>query len=84
MKFISHIVKIIVSILVVMSCFYGCVKKEPVPLNQEYRDDDGMLIIDGARTFVIGAYHLPKAEEPYRVLKENGYNLIHVGANLKA
>ena len=83
MKNNSHRIGLFVSILVVMSCLYGCVQKEPVPFNQAYRDDDGMLIIDGARTFIVGAYHLPKAEDPYRVLKENGYNLIHVGANLK-
>jgi hypothetical protein len=79
----TRYISLFVSILVVISCFYGCMKKETVPLNQAHRDDDGMLIIDGARTFVIGAYHLPKAEEPYRALKENGYNLIHVDANLK-
>ncbi len=84
MKYNSHRISIFVSILVVMSCFCGCMKKETVPLNQAHRDDDGMLIIDGARTFIVGAYHLPKAEDPYRVLKENGYNLIHVGANLNA
>ena len=84
MKYNSHRISIFVSILVVISCFYGCMKQETVPLNQVHWDDDGMLIIDGARTFVVGAYHLPKAEDPYRVLKENGYNLIHVDANLKA
>jgi hypothetical protein len=84
MKNNSHRIFKILSILVVISYLCGCVNNEPVSNRQAYHDDDGMLIIDGTRTFVIGAYHLPKAEDPYQVLKENGYNLIRVNANLKA
>ena len=41
-------------------------------------DTDGMLVINGKRTFIIGSYHLPKSEKPFKVLSENGYNLVHV------
>ncbi|NIA28425.1 MAG: hypothetical protein GWP06_00760 [Actinobacteria bacterium] len=44
-------------------------------------DKDGMLLIDGQRTFIIGSYHLPKSEKPYRELAETGFNLLHVGAS---
>ena len=72
-------------ILIIMSITIGgCMREEPVPAEKLYWDDDGMLIINGKRTFIIGSYHLPKAEEPYRVLKENGYNLIRIGPNLNA
>jgi hypothetical protein len=42
-----------------------------------------MMVIDGKRTFIIGSYHLPKSENPYQTLAENGYNLIHTPANRK-
>jgi hypothetical protein len=41
-------------------------------------DDDGMLVVDGRRTFVIGSYYLPKEAEPYRAMAQAGYNLIRV------
>lgn len=47
-------------------------------------DKDGMLIIDGQRSFVIGSYHLPKSEKPYRELVDAGFNLLHVGASQDA
>jgi len=39
-----------------------------------------MLVLDGRRTFIIGAYHLPVADNPFRQLAENGYNYVHVEA----
>jgi hypothetical protein len=44
-------------------------------------DNDGMLIINGKRTFIIGSYHLPKSKNPFKTLKENGYNYIRVSQN---
>jgi hypothetical protein len=44
-------------------------------------DDDGMLVIDGERTFIIGSYHVPKSDRPYAELADNGYNYVHVSAN---
>lgn len=46
--------------------------------------DDGMLLVDGKRTFIIGSYHLPKVDNPYQALKEAGYNYVHVSAEEKA
>jgi hypothetical protein len=43
-------------------------------------DDDGMLMIDGRRTFIIGSYYLPKEAAPYRAMAQAGYNLIRVNA----
>lgn len=44
-------------------------------------DEDGMLLVNGQRTFVIGSYYLPKAAEPYKALAQAGYNLIRVNAD---
>jgi len=43
-------------------------------------DDDGMLIKDGKRTFIVGSYYLPKSDDPYKNMAELGYNLIRVEA----
>ncbi len=51
--------------------------------NQKFTfSDDGMLKIDGERTFIIGSYHLPKSENPFKTLKENGYNYVRVSQNI--
>jgi hypothetical protein len=47
-------------------------------------DNDGMLIIRGQRTFITGTYHLPKSDDPYLTLQENGYNLVQVPADKEA
>jgi len=44
-------------------------------------DSDGMLKISGRRTFVIGSYHLPKSDHPFRELAETGFNLVHASAD---
>jgi hypothetical protein len=43
---------------------------------------DGMLTIDGSRTFIHGLYMLPNGPEPWRQAKEAGFNLVHTGASL--
>jgi hypothetical protein len=40
-------------------------------------DTDGMVLVNGQRTFVIGAYALPKLSEPLRAAKLAGFNLVH-------
>lgn len=45
-------------------------------------DSDGMLLIEGQRTFIIGSYHLPKSDSPYRELHDNGFNLLRTGASI--
>jgi len=47
---------------------------------KKHWDQDGMMLIDGKRTFIIGSYHLPKNENPYEELTANGYNLIYIPA----
>ncbi len=42
-------------------------------------DKDGMLAIKGKRKFIIGSYHHPKAENPFKSLASNGYNYVRVG-----
>jgi len=37
-----------------------------------------MLIIEDKRAFIIGSYHLPKSEKPYRELSENGFNYVRI------
>lgn len=40
-------------------------------------DSDGMILVNGQRTFVIGAYSIPKFPEPLRVTRQTGFNLVH-------
>jgi hypothetical protein len=44
-------------------------------------DDDGMLIIDGKRQFVLGLYDLPKVSESWKEAREAGFDVIHVSAS---
>lgn len=39
-------------------------------------DEDGMLVINGKRKFIIGSYHLPKTATPFNTLASNGYNYV--------
>ena len=41
--------------------------------------DDGMLVIEGKRKFILGSYHLPKSKKPYQELADAGFNLLRVG-----
>ncbi len=62
---------------------FGCTR-HPKEKNKKIRwDPDGMMVIDGKRTFIIGSYHLPISENPYKTLAEKGYNLIHTPADRK-
>ncbi|MEA3460824.1 MAG: hypothetical protein U9R49_03020 [Bacteroidota bacterium] len=42
---------------------------------------DGMLVINGKRTFIIGSYHHPKTSRPFFELARNGYNYTRVEAS---
>ena len=39
-------------------------------------DDDGMLVVAGRRTFVIGSYHNPGTAQGLRQLRKAGFNLV--------
>ncbi len=63
--------------------FAGCVEQksdEQMTEKKKY-DSDGMLLVNDQRVFIIGSYHLPKTETPYKTLKENGYNYVKVSAD---
>ncbi|MBN2088159.1 hypothetical protein JW964_01020, partial [candidate division KSB1 bacterium] len=47
-------------------------------------DEDGMLVIQGQRTFMLGSYHLPKSEAPYQELADAGFNLVRTPASQEA
>ncbi|MCL4218064.1 MAG: hypothetical protein KJ052_13835 [Candidatus Hydrogenedentes bacterium] len=40
-------------------------------------DDDGMLLIDGERAFVLGVYQAPGGDAGYEEAAEAGFNLLH-------
>lgn len=42
-------------------------------------DKDGMMVVNGKRTFIIGTYHLPEATRPFTEAARQGYNYIRVG-----
>lgn len=46
-----------------------------------YPEGDNMSIVNGKRTFIIGSYHHPKTENPFKTLAENGYNYVRVNAD---
>lgn len=39
---------------------------------------DNMPVVNGKRTFIIGSYHQPKTEDPFKTLSQNGYNYVRV------
>lgn len=45
---------------------------------------DGFITIDKKRIFILGTYHLPHGEAPYRTLAENGFNLVRTPLEQKA
>ena len=66
--------RIIVTVFTIFSLL-GCSEKSE---NGNQFDSDGMIKIDGIRTFIIGSYHHPKTENPFQALTSNGYNYVHV------
>jgi hypothetical protein len=68
------------SLLMLLSVFSCKQNDEQKAIKRFDFDTDGMLLINGKRTFIIGTYHLPKSENPYRELKEAGFNYLRVSA----
>ena len=58
----------------------GCTDN-PFPQKQFTHDIDGMLVIDGKRTFIIGSYHHPKTNRPFEELAKHGYNYTRIDAD---
>jgi hypothetical protein len=46
------------------------------PLKTTY-DDDGMIKVNGQRTFIIGSYYPAAGDRPYLEMAEAGFNLVH-------
>lgn len=74
LKIMKYIFRIIITIFAIFS-LPGCSEKNE---NGIQFDSDGMIKIDGVRTFIIGSYHHPKTENPFQALSSNGYNYVHV------
>ncbi|MCK4745429.1 MAG: hypothetical protein KAT15_00260, partial [Bacteroidales bacterium] len=73
----------IISTLAILLCFSwlpGCTGDQPAETGRFRCDNDGMLVIDGKRTFIIGSYHHPKTGRPFKELAEHGYNYTRVKA----
>ena len=72
---------IIILFLFISLAAISCNKQEEQKIVKKYpHDTDGMLLIDGKRTFIIGTYHLPKSKNPYQELKDAGINYLRVSA----
>lgn len=61
----------------------GCTSSNNANRKVSY-DSDGMLQINGERTFILGSYHLPKSDKPYQELAEAGFNLVRTPASTEA
>ena len=78
--------KIFYLLSVLLLLFISCNNNEKSSTQAEQKtvsgyDTDGMLLVDGKRTFIIGSYHLPKTDTPFITLKENGFNYVRVAAD---
>ena len=70
--------KTFLSLTVILLILCSCSEtKKIITLRYSYADD-GMLQIDGNREFIIGSYHHPKSDNPFKELRDNGYNYVHV------
>ena len=79
MKLINHnFVNALRIIVITLGLFSACVNNDNATDIKYSCSEDGMLQIDGTRVFIIGSYHLPKTDSPFRELKDNGYNYVKV------
>jgi len=72
----KHQQRLLFIISVAMLLIAGCDSEEKQ--TDKNPDSDGMLVIEGKRTFIIGSYHFPKTESPFKTLASNGYNYVKV------
>jgi len=73
----------VVFLILMIFSFLGCTENKEANSNLEnvYYEQDGMLVVDGKRTFIIGSYHHPKTSLPFHELAKNGYNYTKVSAD---
>ena len=69
--------KVIYSLILgVLFMLSGCQTRESQIPRKVMIDDDGMILIGGKRTFILGSYHLAKGEQPFQELSKAGFNLV--------
>ncbi len=78
MKIQRLLVIVFISALITGGCENAPVNKSHEKKAIFHYDDDGMVVIRGKRIFIIGSYHKPKTETPFKTLAEKGFNYIKV------
>ncbi|MEN8122745.1 MAG: hypothetical protein ABFS35_20560 [Bacteroidota bacterium] len=68
----------IISTISILLLFAACNSDKRTEINTS---NDNMPIVKSKRTFIIGSYHHPKTENPFKTLAENGYNYVRVKAD---
>ncbi len=70
-------------LILMIFTFKGCRenKEDYSNLENVCYEHDGMLVVDGKRTFIIGSYHHPKTSLPFNELAKQGYNYTRVEAD---
>ena len=70
--------RFLVVLAIACSALYSC-KQAGEPEKRITSDTDGMLIIDGKRTFIIGSYYKYPGDRAFEEMAGDGYNYIRVG-----
>lgn len=78
---ISFSTKLLVSLILSFFLFTSCNDNKVNTMAKYSSAEDGMLLIDGKREFIIGSYHHPKTENPFKELSDNGYNYVRISPN---
>ncbi len=72
---IQKIILLIFFILLIQNCNTN---SQAIERSTSYSDSDGTLLINNKREFIIGTYHLPKSETPFKDAAEFGFNYVRV------
>ena len=75
MKQFTIILVIVIELMLIHSCTN--IEKN-TEKSSSYYDNDGTLLVNNKREFIIGTYHLPKSETPFKDAAEFGYNYVCV------
>lgn len=80
-SFVSLFLIVFVSLIFLQACNKKNTESTPTHKGKNSFANDGMLSINGERTFIIGSYHHPKTKNSFQTLRDNGYNYVHVSPN---
>lgn len=80
-KITNKVSKFLISLMLGFLLLNSCDSKKNNTFTKFSFAEDGMLIIDGKREFIIGAYHYPKTANPFEELRNNGYNYVRTNPN---